>query len=66
MLNSRTSIAVLALLCASCAHVQPGPKPELQCPRLPSMDRVPGHVLDLDFSERMQNFLRGRLPEQTD
>ena len=56
----------LTSLFVGCASAPPAPpKVVTVCPRLPDLDWTPPGVLELDFSLRMESFLRGRLPAPT-
>jgi len=60
-------IAVLPLLLLGCATVPTDPLPPT-CPKgtnLPTLEKVPADVLELDFTDRMESFLSGNLPEPT-
>ena len=55
------------LLCASCATVTNAPPTGEMLPpppTLPALDPPPP-ALDLSFTDRMRNFLSGKLPEPT-
>lgn len=65
MKSAGLSVVTLLLLtaCASAPTVQPT---VLQvCPKVPALDLdLPPGALDHNFTDRMANFLQGKLPEQ--
>lgn len=61
-------LAALTLLLAACGTVPTAPLPPT-CPKgvtLPPLDRVPASELALDFTDRMESFLSGKLPAPID
>lgn len=59
------SVITLLLLtaCASAPTVQP--KVLQVCPKVPALElNLPADALDRSFTDRMANFLQGKLPEQ--
>jgi len=64
----KLGILMLALLLflTSCASAPPAPPPKpVPCPVPPRLDPLPPDVLEKSFIGQMENFLQGRLPEQT-
>ncbi len=65
MKSTGLSVVTLLLLtaCASAPTVQPT---VLQvCPKVPALElNLPPDALDHNFTDRMANFLQGKLPEQ--
>lgn len=52
------------LIIASIPFLQScGSVPVVQHPRIPQLDPLPQDVVEPSFTERIQSFLRGRLPE---
>lgn len=62
MRKSPPSIILLLVLLQGCASA---PRVVMQaiCPAIPPLDQ-PAAELEPDFTERMANFLQGKLPEQ--
>lgn len=59
------SSATLLLLTA-CATAPTAPPTVVQCPVPPPLElNLPPDALGLSFTDRMANFLQGKLPEQT-
>jgi hypothetical protein len=58
-------LGILPLLTA-CAVGRSAPPPlPVPCPIPPNLAAPAQHVLEQDFLDRMQNFLQGKLPEET-
>lgn len=64
----RSATLALALLpwLTACATAKIAPPPmRVECPRPPALDRLPEDALVPTFTDRMESFLSGKLPEQT-
>jgi hypothetical protein len=64
----RSAILMLVLLplLTACAIGRSVPPPKsVPCPVPPQMDPLPPDVLEKNFTVRMESFLRGKLPEET-
>lgn len=72
MTRTATLLAVLPMLLIGCASAPSAPNPPTVvtvCPRipdLPELDPETKAALERDYTERMDNFLLGRLPTHPD
>ena len=68
--NMLLSCALLSLLggCATAPTAPPSTQVQVVCPRLPALEPLDPQTeaaLAKDYSDRMENFLRGKLPTPT-